>query len=115
MKLIPDSLDTAKTFLAEVIDKNPRSLPKQTFILTWNAICYLNPSLHPDGCGDSDSGWPAELRPFATEAWRRFKSGTISEDELYPADATWAGIYDTRIITDQESLNRRKMLHKLTV
>lgn len=34
------------------------------------------------------------LHRFAAEAWRRAGSGELSEEELYPVDAQWAGLYD---------------------
>ena len=57
-------------------------------------MAYLYPGLHPDGFEDPDSGWPAALKRFAAEAWRRAEAGELVDEELYPSDAQWAGIYD---------------------
>ena len=34
------------------------------------------------------------LRRFAAEAWRRADAGELANEELYPSDAAWAGIFD---------------------
>ncbi|MCX6937940.1 MAG: hypothetical protein NTU80_08595 [Verrucomicrobia bacterium] len=62
--------------------------------VTRQSIAYLYPGLHPDGYDDPDSGWPRALKKFAAEAWSRFESGELAEDEIYPSEAQSCGIYD---------------------
>ena len=69
-------------------------LPKPDFLRAWCAVAYAFPSLHPDGYEDAESGWPRVLRRFAAEAWRRADAGELADEELYPSDAQWAGLYD---------------------
>jgi hypothetical protein len=60
----------------------------------WSSISYLYPGLHPYGYDAPDSGWPRVLKKFAAEAWSRFESGELADDELYPCEAQWCGLYD---------------------
>lgn len=68
----------------------------------------LYPGLHPDAYDDPDSGWPRGLKKFAAEAWARFEAGELADDELYPAEAAWCGIFDrmTRPATPEETERR---------
>lgn len=34
------------------------------------------------------------LKKFAAEAWTRFEAGELADEELYPVEAAWCGIYD---------------------
>lgn len=89
-----------------------RDLPKDDFLESWWAVCYLHPKLHPDAAGDNGkelskgprrgisfvvepvyirSGWPVELIPIALEARRRFQVGHLSVDEYYCSAAVVAG------------------------
>jgi hypothetical protein len=70
------------------------ALPNDDFVARWSAVAYLEPGLHPDGYECEDSGWPKDLRPYATEAWRRCDIGELSYDQLYCSYATWAGLCD---------------------
>ena len=54
----------------------------------------LYPGLHPDGYDDPDSGWPRGFKKIAAEAWARFETGELGDEELYPAEAAWCGIFD---------------------
>jgi hypothetical protein len=70
----------------------------------------LYPGLHPDGFEDDESGWPTALKSFAEEAWRRAEAGELDDDELYPSDAQWAGLYDGMTShTEQEAARRVKL------
>ena len=37
------------------------------------------------------SGWPVVLDRIAREAWRRYESGSMADEELYCSDAQMAG------------------------
>ena len=68
------------------------------------------PSPHPDGYEDSDSGWPRALRRFAAEAWRRADAGELADEELYPSDAQWCGLYDRMHTHESDEIERRLAL-----
>jgi hypothetical protein len=70
-------------------------------------VAYLFPGLHTDGYENEGSGWPRALKRFAAEAWRRAEAGEFSEDELYPCDAQWAGLYDQMIEREEDEIERR--------
>ena len=65
------------------------------------------PGLHPDGYEDEGSGWPRALRRFAAEAWRRAGAGELFDEELYPGDAQWAGLYGRMIEREEDEIERR--------
>lgn len=91
---VPDSLQAAGRELRAAFATSLSDLPKRSFVRAWCALAYLFPSLHPDDYQDPASSWPRALTRFAAEAWRRADAGQISEDELYPSDSQWAGLYD---------------------
>lgn len=79
--------------IVEVLNKTAaRDLSQHDFIAVWRAVAYLNPGLHPDGYEAADSGWPDTLRPLAKEAWHRYESGKLADEELYPSDSAWSGL-----------------------
>ncbi len=45
--------------------------------------------------------------PMASEAWRRAAHRQLTEQELYPSDAAWAGLYDRMLIHLPEENERR--------
>lgn len=63
--------------------------------------------LHLDGYEDEGSGWPRALRRFAAEAWRGARAGELSDEEIYPGDAQWAGLYDRMIEREEDETGRR--------
>ena len=89
---IPSSIADAEAHLRQAQDAVVEALPASQFAKAWSSVCYLNPGLHPDGFEEEDSGWPESLRKFAAEAWRRATAGEISDEVLYPSDATHAGL-----------------------
>jgi len=66
--------------------------------------------LHPDGYESAGSRWPRVLRRFAAEAWRRAEIGELADDELYPSDAQWSGLYDRIHAHEPEEMERRLAL-----
>ncbi|NOS99200.1 MAG: hypothetical protein HOP29_01070 [Phycisphaerales bacterium] len=74
------------------------------------SLAYLFPGLHPDGFAEKDAGWPRTLRRFVAEAWRRADAGELADEELYCADATWAGLYDRMVRHTPEETERRLKL-----
>jgi hypothetical protein len=113
MKTKPDSREEAELILFPVIGGDLGKLSRPDFVRAWWALAYLNPGLHPDGYDADGSGWSPELIPFASEAWRRFETGELTDAELYPADAVWAAIYDGMGYHTAEESNRREQLREI--
>jgi hypothetical protein len=82
-------------------------LPAETFVRAWCCVAYLFPNLHPDGFEDADSGWPRVLKRFADEAWRRAEAGELADEELYPSDSQWCGLYDRMHTHEPDEMERR--------
>ena len=105
--VIPTTLRGAGRELRRAFTAPLEQLPKPDFIRAWCAVAYAFPGLHPDGYEDAESGWPRALRRFAAEAWRRADAGELADEELYPCDAQWAGLYDRLDATTAEENQRR--------
>lgn len=105
---IPSSRSQASDWLRPMFG-DVSSLDPDTFLRGWAAVCYTYPGLHPDDCPESvpserivqpssglaydvESGWPVALFPACSEAFSRFRSGQMTEDELYPTEVAEAGI-----------------------
>ena len=114
LKYIPNSLKDAGCEVRHAFIVRLNRMTKAGFVRVWSSVAYLFPGLHPDGFDDSESGWPSVLRPFAAEAWRRAVLGQLGDDELYPSDAQWAGLYDRMIIHRQDETKRRIELAALS-
>jgi hypothetical protein len=110
---VPGSLRSAGKHLRNAFQRGPSELPKGDFLRSWCSLAYLFPGLHPDGFEDVDSGWPRALKPMASEAWRRAESGELADDELYPSDAQWAGLYDRMLVHLPDETERRVELAAL--
>ena len=104
---VPCSLRDAAYVLRTSFASRTERLPKSRLIRAWWAIAYLYPALHPDGYELPDSAWPRALRRFAEEVWKRAERGRVTDEELYPSDAQWAGIYDRMLIHDGDEDERR--------
>lgn len=107
---IPNSLRSAgrelRLSLANPLDR----LPHEKFVRAWCCVAYLFPNLHPDGYEDAESGWPRVLRRFGAEAWRRAEAGELADEELYPCDAQWSGLYDRMFPHTADEMERRLAL-----
>jgi hypothetical protein len=104
---IPNSLCAAGRELRFAFASELDQLRKPDFVRIWCALAYTFPGLQPEGYEDEDSGWPRELRRFAAEAWRRADTGELSDEELYPSDAQWAGLYDRMVLREHDEIERR--------
>ena len=82
-------------------------LSRQQFARAWSAVLYLFPNLHPDGYEHSDSGWLRILKRFASEAWRRAKTGEPTDKESYACDAQWSGLFDRMLVHLPEDTEHR--------
>lgn len=100
---IPPSGRTAEKHLALAFKRPLQSLNKSEFIRAWCSLSYLYPGLHPDGYQSRGSGWPKAFRPIASEAWRRYENGEISDNEFYCYQACKARLIQEVGITALES------------
>ena len=107
---IPNSLRSAGREMRLALERPLEQLAQEQFVRAWSALCYLFPGLHPDGYEDADSGWPRVLRRFATEAWRRAEVGELADEELYPSDTQWSGLYDRMFPHTADEMERRLAL-----
>jgi hypothetical protein len=105
--VVPSTLRAAGNELRRAFLAKLEQLPKSDFLRAWCAVAYTFPSLHPDGYEEASSGWPRVLKRFAAEAWRRNNLGELRDEEMYPSEAAWAGIYD-RLDNSTASENQRR-------
>ena len=104
---VPNSLRSAGRELRLSLAHPLEQLSREQFVRAWSAVTYLFPGLHPDGYEDADSGWPRALKRFAAEAWRRADAGELADEELYPSDAQWCGLYDRMHTHEPDEMERR--------
>lgn len=118
---LPEHELEAVEWIQPLLNRNTMELRKisdSDFKQAWFAIGFLYMGLHPDSAMDhgkkivrdkdyyaliaeiepslcnpyfEQSGWPVILAPIAKEAWRRYESGLIADEELYCSDAQMAG------------------------
>ena len=91
--------------LAQLSLPELQALPAKDFLQGWHALLNLFPHLHPANAREhgscvenvvtfdevldlsrsrySRSGWPVALVLIGKEAWRRFKAGSLSIEDLY--------------------------------
>lgn len=50
------------------------------------------------------------LKHFAFEAWQRANAGELADEELYPSDAQWCGLYDRMHTHEPDEVERRLAL-----
>jgi hypothetical protein len=94
LTIVPDDFRSAGRRIRVATKRPLHSLSHKEFVSVWSSFAYLFPSLHPDEYDNDDGCWPQSLRRFAIEAWARADRGELSDEELYPSDAQWAGIND---------------------
>jgi hypothetical protein len=95
---VPPSIRTAEKRLRIASERKLKTLNRPEFLRAWSSLIFLHPGLHPDGYNSRGSGWPKALKPFAGEAWRRFESGEITDNELYCYQACKARVLKERDI-----------------
>lgn len=96
MIYIPHSCRAAEKQLGLAFKKGIPSLTKREFVQCWCSLSFLYPGLHPDGFATRESGWPEHFKPFASEAWRRFEAGDMTDNQLYCYQAAKARIVKAR-------------------
>jgi hypothetical protein len=107
---VPNTMREAGRQLRNYFASPVDGLSKIDFLRAWCSLAYLFPGLHPDGFDDEVSGWPRVLKRVAAEAWRRADAGELADDELYPCDSQWAGLYDRMTLHLPEETERRLTL-----
>lgn len=107
---IPNSLLSAGREMRLALERPLEQLSREQFVRAWSALFYLFPGLHPDGYDDAESGWPRALRRFAAEAWRRADGDELADEELYPSDTQWCGLYDRMHTHEPDEMERRLAL-----
>jgi len=90
-------MDKKRKILNSILSASSLSeLDKDTFIKGWKAFAFLYPGLHPDDFDAEDSGWTEDLTPLAEEAFRRYESDLISDEEMYCYEEAKKGILATQ-------------------
>jgi hypothetical protein len=87
---VPPTEATAREKIKHAMDRGLSQLSKHDFMRAYCSIDYLYPGFHPDDWEDSDG--PDEVKAFAQEAWRRARQGQLTDNELYPYQATKAAV-----------------------
>lgn len=120
---LPRSEIEAVHWLVPLLDLDSRSLKEvssKTFKQGWYSISFIFMGLHPDSALEHgnevsndavnypvvsavdsrlinpryvQSGWPVVLERVAREAWRRYESGLMTDEEFYCSDAQMAGAF----------------------
>jgi hypothetical protein len=88
-ELIPADEAEAKARLDAVSIDSLSQYPKETFLSAWWAYFWLNPGLNPEYDGEWDDD---EQRKLAEEAFRRFKAGDLTDEEMFPSEVCHARI-----------------------
>jgi DNA (cytosine-5)-methyltransferase 1 len=119
-------------------DKRLRQVPTSIFKRGWYSIGFLYAGLHPDSAlehgkelsTDVDdlpeirkieprllapyyvqSGWPVVLAPVVEEAWRRYETDALKEEEFYCSEAVVAGMCSrSNELADEVRTERQKLL-----
>ena len=137
---LPKDEQQAVKWLMPMLDLDKRALgevPDEDFKRAWYSIAFLYAGLHPDSALEhgtriasdahdypsvsraeprlvepyyEQSGWPVVLEPVADEAWRRYESGSIKDDEFYCSEAQMAGMcYRSPQLTVEVRAGREKV------
>lgn len=91
---LPTSQREAASKLRLVLQNRHRlaDLSTSDFLSGYHAIFFLAPGLHPDESDHSEGGWPVGWMGIAKEAFRRAATRELADEELYPYEASQAGI-----------------------
>lgn len=91
---VPLSVETAERHVREGLIGRVRAMGKRKFLKAYCSFAYLHPGFHPDCWQDWDG--PREFAPLVREAWRRARAGRLTDNELYPYQASKARIVRAR-------------------
>lgn len=104
---IPKSPEEAHKLLVSALARKPGEMSRAELIKAWCAVAYLHPEIHSDDFEGSNTNWPEAVKAMAREVWRRYDKHEIKEDDVYPSDAAWAGVYDLMSSPTPEETKRR--------
>lgn len=107
---VPDSPRSAARHIRRAFAEPLERMPRVDFVHAWCSLAYLFPGLDPDSFDEAHGGWPRVLKPVATEAWRRVETGELVDEEIYPSDSQWSGLYDRMTRHTREETERRAEL-----
>jgi hypothetical protein len=62
-----------------------KNIQTNVFIQIWHDLFLRYPGLHPNDLYKSKNEWPPELKPWAIEAFNRYKKGEMSKKKMYPS------------------------------
>ena len=85
---IPPSLQAAEKHLKSALAADVGKLSKPDFMKAYCSLAYLYPGFHPEGIDDWDG--PTDIFKLGREALRRAEAGELSDNELFPYQATKA-------------------------
>ena len=91
---IPPSRSAAEKHLRLALRGAVRKMAKRDFLKAYCSLAYLYPGFHPDGIDDWDG--PKAILRLAREAWRRAGGAQLTDNELYPYQASKAAIVRAR-------------------
>ena len=119
---LPENHAQALEWLMQLVSASDGNIlfnvERSTFKRGWFSIGFLYAGLHPDSANHgehltwhadepvemnvpdqrllfpyhTESGWPKVLTPIQHEAWHRYVSGQLSDDEFYCTEAVMAGM-----------------------
>ncbi len=123
-------------YLIKAVDnKTLRNITTDQFKRGWYSIGFLYPGLHPDSALDHgteisndtednlkirnieprmispyyvQSGWPVVLKPVAKDAYKRYLTGELKEEEYYCSEAVIAGMAHRSPVLEHEVFISRK-------
>jgi hypothetical protein len=87
---IPPSFATAFRHLLKGEASSLKQLPKREFLKVYCSTAYCFPGFHPDCITDWDG--PSLVKRITREAWRRAAQGELTDNELYPYQASKAAV-----------------------
>lgn len=102
---IPENADEAAALISR-LPETPRSLDLEDFLQFWAAMAYTNPGLHPD-LDEVETTWPEPFELWRRDAERRHREKSIGDDEFYPTNAAWAGLFDRFTNPSPDEVRRR--------
>ncbi len=85
---IPPSERVARQHVDRWLAGKPEELPKADFMKAYCSLAFLYPGFHPDEIANWQG--PGEATAMGEEAWRRAEAGELTDNELYPYQATKA-------------------------
>src|SRR6516164_3346028 len=83
---IPPSKVVAERLVQSALGSAVRRIPKRNFLKAYCSLAYLYPGFHPDFIEEWEG--PKDLMRIAREARRREKAGELTDNELYPYQAS---------------------------